>query len=98
MSVGEDVFAAKAGSEPERKPRLFRLTPLVATLLTFAVLLLFWLAASSFGWVSKVFLPHPARVLDAVPRAKTTATALPVSSRLRRELIPDPFLPDDGES
>jgi hypothetical protein len=39
-----------------------------------------------------------ARVLDAVPRAKTTATALPVSSRLRRELIPDPFLPDDGES
>ncbi len=71
MSVSEDIIAAKVSSKPASKPRLFRLTPFVATLLTFAVLLLFWLAASSFGWVSRVFLPHPGKVLDAVSRVVT---------------------------
>ncbi len=66
MSAGEEVIRVAPVAAPA--PRPVRLSPLVATLLTAAGLLALWLAASSFGWVSPVFLPHPAKVLAAVGR------------------------------
>ena len=66
MSAGEEVIGVAPVAAPA--PRPVRLSPLVATLLTAAGLLALWLAASSFGWVSPVLLPHPAKVLAAVGR------------------------------
>lgn len=66
MSAGEEVIGVAPVAAPA--PRPVRLSPPVATLLTAAGLLALWLAASSFGWVSPVFLPHPAKVLAAVGR------------------------------
>ena len=71
MSAGEDFIttAPVAGAAP--RPRPVRISPRVATLLTVLALLVLGLAASSFGWVSPVFLPHPAKVLGAVGRLIT---------------------------
>ena len=68
MSAGEEVIGVAPVAAPA--PRPVRLSPLVATLLTAAGLLALWLAASSFGWGSPGFLPHPAKVLAAVGRLR----------------------------
>jgi taurine transport system permease protein len=67
--MSEEVLAAAPSVEPTA--RRLRLSPWLATLLTIAVLLALWACASSFGWVSAVFLPHPAKVLAAVGRLVT---------------------------
>lgn len=71
MSVGEDTIVGEAGKPSGVKPGALRVSPALATGLTALVLLLLWLAASSFQWVSPVFLPHPTKVLAAVSRLVT---------------------------
>jgi len=71
MSASEDFIVGAAPGEAGPRRRPAKVSPLLATLLTVAALLLLWLAASSLGWVSPVFLPHPAQVLGAVGRLIT---------------------------
>jgi taurine transport system permease protein len=68
MSAGEETIAAAGPSRPAAQARAAGLPPFAATLLTLGVLMVLWLLASTFGWVSPVFLPHPAKVLAAVAR------------------------------
>lgn len=68
--MSEDALTAALPTPPKKK-RPTRLSPLLATAVTVAVLLALWLCASSFGWVSAVFLPHPLKVLAAVGRLVT---------------------------
>lgn len=68
MSAGESFIAATPERRPAARPRPARVPPWLATLLTVAALLALWWLAASLGWVSPVFLPHPAKVLAAVSR------------------------------
>jgi len=64
-----DVLTAAPSAEHAR--RRLSVSPLLATGLTVAALLALWTAASSLGWVSAVFLPHPGKVLAAVGKLVT---------------------------
>ena len=68
------MTAVAAGAAPdeavpkaERRPRRMP----IATLVTVALVLIFWQLASSLAWVSPVFLPPPGKVLSAVGRLLT---------------------------
>lgn len=64
--MSEDVLNSAPSNQ--RSLQRKRFWPVLATLLTVTALLALWLAAASFGWVSAVFLPHPAKVLAAVEK------------------------------
>lgn len=67
MSVGEDSAGAIGLAERRvsRKPVLLKRLPLLSALVTVIVVGALWYLASANGWVSKVFLPSPEKVLGA---------------------------------
>ncbi len=67
MSVGEDSAGTVELSAPAaaRKPSLLKRLPVLSALVTVAVVGVLWYLASANGWVSKVFLPSPEKVLGA---------------------------------
>lgn len=67
MSAGEDSAGALDLGERRvsRKPALLKRLPLLSALATVVMVGVFWYLASANGWVSKVFLPSPEKVLGA---------------------------------
>lgn len=64
MSIGEDSAASLDVAEGNRLSLLKHL-PLISALATVALVAVLWYLASANGWVSKVFLPAPEKVLGA---------------------------------
>lgn len=67
MSIGEDSAGSLDVAEGtgSRRLSLLKHLPLVSALATVALVATLWYLASANGWVSKVFLPAPERVLGA---------------------------------
>jgi taurine transport system permease protein len=65
--MSENVARAATRPTEDRRPlALSRWLPAVAGLATIAAIVVLWVLASSLGWVSPVFLPHPAKVVTAI--------------------------------
>lgn len=67
MSIGEDSAASLDVAEGtgSRRLSLLKHLPLISALATVALVAVLWYLASANGWVSKVFLPAPEKVLGA---------------------------------
>jgi taurine transport system permease protein len=67
MSIGEDNAGAIELVEQgaSRRPVLLKRLPLLSALATVTLVGALWYLASTNGWVSKVFLPSPEKVLEA---------------------------------
>lgn len=71
MTASVDSIALAQSTKPIRRPRLARLLPIAAGVAVTVVILLFWHLASTFAWVSPVFLPHPSAIVRALGRLVT---------------------------
>lgn len=67
MSIGEDSAGSLDVAEGtgSRRLSLLKHLPLISAIATVALVAMLWYLASANGWVSKVFLPAPEKVLGA---------------------------------
>ncbi len=72
MSATVDTLPLAKEKLRARNPRWRRLLPVFAGFGVALTVLLFWHLASTLGWVSPVFLPHPSAILRALGRLIST--------------------------